>query len=110
MNISSVVAKCAPKYVNECVEKLNSSGICEVYASDELGRIIVVIEGESTEDESNKLRQIQTFEHILSAEMVYAYSEEEFSSENFDKSGVIDSLNSDMPAELIRYGGHLKDK
>jgi hypothetical protein len=42
--------------------------------------------------------------------MVYAFSEDEFAAGNFDKDGVIDSLNSDMPAELIKYGGHLKDK
>lgn len=110
MNISSVVIKCAPQFLAQTVELLKNSGLCEVYAKDELGRIVVVIEGDSTEDESEKLRAIQAIPHILSAEMVYAFSEDEFAAGHFDKEGVINSLNSDMPAELIRYGGHLKDK
>jgi nitrate reductase NapD len=114
MNISSIVVKCAPKYLEETLKKLNDSGLCEVFASDESGRIIAVIEGDSTESESEKLRGIQAMEHILSAEMVYAYSESEFAPEEgkFDRvsSELVESLNTEIPAEQIEYRGHLKDK
>lgn len=115
MNISSVVVKCAPEYIHDVVEKLRSSGQCEVYAHDELGRIIIILEGESTEEESEKLRIIQTIPHILSAEMAMAYSDSEFSDEEgklerLDNT-LIDRLNDDTTdaAEIV-YNGHLKDK
>lgn len=114
MNISSVVVKCAPKFLKDVLDSLEKSGVCEIYQYDEDGRIIVIIEGESTEKESEKLSKIQALAHVLSAEMVYAYSESEFAATQgqFDKvsSSLIENLNSDMPAEDIVYRGHLKDK
>ena len=114
MNISSVVVKCAPQFLGELLVRLGESGVCEVYTHDEAGRIVVIIEGETTEQESERLRVIQALPHVLSAEMVYAYSQNEFSAEEgkFDKvsESLIESLNSETPAENIVYRGHLKDK
>jgi len=114
MNISSVVVKCAPNFLKEVVNSLENSDVCEVYNYDELGRVVVIIEGESTEEESEKLRIISALPHVLSAEMVYAYSEKEFAAENgkFEKVSdeLIKMLNSDIPAEEIVYKGHIKDK
>ena len=115
MNISSVVVKCAPEYLEFVLDKLRESGDCEIYASDELGRIIIILEGETTEDESEKLRRIQEIPHILSAEMVYAFSENEFSPEEdkFERVNpeIVDRLNDDgIDAKDIVYNGHLKDK
>lgn len=115
MNVSSVVIKCAPEYIESVVEELRVSGQCEVYAHDELGRIIIIIEGETTEEESEKLRIIQGFPHVLSAEMVYAFSEDEFAPEEgkFERISpdLIDGLNNeDIDAGDIVYHGHLKDK
>lgn len=114
MNISSVVVKCAPQFLSELLVRLGESGVCEVYSHDENGRIVVIIEGETTEQESERLRVIQELPHVLSAEMVYAYSESEFSAEDgkFDKvsESLIKSLNTETLAEDIVYQGHLKDK
>ncbi|MGZ5208536.1 MAG: chaperone NapD [Sulfuricurvum sp.] len=115
MNISSVVVKCAPEYIELVLEALRSSGQCEVYMHDELGRIIIILEGETTEEESEKLRVIQEIPHILSAEMAMAFSENEFSSEEgkFERVSdeIIDRLNADdVDAKDIIYNGHLKDK
>lgn len=114
MNISSIVVKCAPEYITDVIESIKSSKQGDVYANDDKGRIIVILEGETTEEESQKLRIIQEIPHILSAEMVYAYSEDEFSAEDgkFEKvsDDLIDQLNSDTDAKEIVYGGHLKDK
>jgi len=97
------------------LEKLNESGKCEVYAHDELGRIIIILEGDTTEEESAKLQFIQTIPHILSAEMAMAFSENEFSAEEgkFEKptDNLVDFLNAeDIDAKDIVYHGHLKDK
>lgn len=115
MNISSVVVKCAPEYVGFVLEQLNGSGQCEVYMHDELGRIIIILEGETTEEESQKLRIIQEIPHILSAEMAMAFSENEFSSEEgkFERvdDSIVDRLNDEkVDAKDIVYNGHLKDK
>lgn len=114
MNVSSIVVKCAPKFLPEVLESLRTSGICDVFAHDENGRIVVVVEGDTTEEESEKLKIIQAMAHVLSADMVYAYSENEFAPEEgkFEKPSeqTLDVLNSDIPAEQIIYRGHLKDK
>ncbi len=115
MNVSSVVVKCAPEYIEFVLEQLHQSGQCEVYAHDELGRIIIILEGESTEEESEKLRIIQEIPHILSAEMAMAFSENEFSDEAGKLEMVdpmlIDRLNDEnIDAKDIVYNGHLKDK
>jgi len=114
MNISSVVVKCTPQFLDEVILSLGASGVCEVFNHDKDGRIIIIIEGETTEAESEKLRIVQALPHILSAEMVYAYSESEFSAEDgkFDKvsPSLMETLNSDTLAEEIVYSGHIKDK
>lgn len=115
MNISSVVVKCAPEYIGFVLEQLRESNQCEVYAHDELGRIIIILEGETTEEESEKLRIIQEIPHILSAEMAMAYSESEFSDEEGKLERVdeqlMERLNAeDVDAKDIVYNGHLKDK
>ncbi len=114
MNISSVVVKCAPQFIQTVVEGIEELKCCEIHAKDDLGRIIIILEGDTTEAESEKLRRVQAVEHVLSAEMVYAYSESEFSAEEgkFEKvsTEILDRLNSDMPADSIVYNGHLKDK
>ena len=73
MNVSSVVVKCAPEFIEFVLEQLHASGQCEVYAHDEMGRIIIILEGDTTEEESEKLRIIQEIPHILSAEMAMAF-------------------------------------
>ncbi|MBD3798785.1 chaperone NapD [Sulfuricurvum sp.] len=115
MNISSVVVKCAPEYVAFVLEQLRESNQCEVYAHDELGRIIIILEGDTTEHESEKLRIIQEIPHILSAEMAMAYSESEFSDEEGKLERVdeqlLEHLNADdIDAKDIVYNGHLKDR
>jgi len=115
MNISSVVVKCAPEYVAFVLEQLRESNQCEIYAHDELGRIIIILEGESTEEESEKLRIIQEIPHILSAEMAMAFSENEFCDEEGKLERVNESLMEqlnadDVDAKDIVYNGHLKDK
>ncbi|MDD5717922.1 MAG: chaperone NapD [Sulfuricurvum sp.] len=115
MNISSVVVKCAPDYVDFVLEQLHASGQCEVYAHDALGRIIIILEGDSTEHETEKLRIIQEIPHILSAEMAYAFSENEFSpeEEKFEMVNpeIVNRLNdTEVDAKDIVYNGHLKDK
>ena len=44
-------------------------------------KIVVTIEGESTDEEIGKLKKIESINGVLSAGMVYAYSEDELEKE-----------------------------
>jgi nitrate reductase NapD len=115
MNISSVVVKCAPEFLDTVLADLRASEQCEVHLHDELGRIVITLEGDSTEAETEKLQMIQQIPHILSAEVSMVYSESEFATEEgkFERidETIVNQLNDDtIDAKHIVYNGHIKDK
>ncbi len=77
MNISSAVVKVAPRYIQEVLNQLEKTDLCEVHFFDDKGRIIITIEADNVNDEMDKLDQISKLDHILSVDLVYCYSEEE---------------------------------
>ncbi len=114
MNISSCVIRCNPKDLNEVKKRVEDSGVCDIHIVDEKGYLIVTIEGEGIEEEIKKLKTLQFLEGVLSADMVYSYSEEELDKarENFEviKNPVPEILEKDVRAEEIVYNGDLKKK
>jgi nitrate reductase NapD len=95
------------------IKALSSSGDCEYHLHDKKGRIIVTIEGENTEEEIEKLKSIQQIPNVISAEMVFAYSEDELEKERNKlenlKDNIPDWLNDpDSTMRDIKYGGNLK--
>jgi len=113
MNISSAVVVTEPQYLQDVLQSLKESGLCDIYFHDEEGRIIVIIEGEDVNEETFKLKEIQMLPHVLSASMIYSYSEEEWES----ASEYLQKLSNDVPeilnddnvkAEDIVYKGHIK--
>jgi len=113
MNISSAVVVTEPEHIEEVLQSLKESGLCDVYFHDDTGKIIVIIEGEDVNEETFKLKQIQLLPHVLTANMVYSYSEEEWESaaEYLQKlsNDVPEILNDDnVRAEDIVYKGHIK--
>jgi len=113
MNISSAVIITEPEHTEEVLQSLEESGLCEIYFHDDKGRIIIIIEGEDVNEETFKLKQIQMLPHVLSANMVYSYSEEEWES----AAEYLQKLSNDIPeilndenvrAEDIVYKGHIK--
>lgn len=77
MNVSSILVKTAPEYRDGVIDRINSLDLCEVHFSDESGRIIATIEGETIGKEMEKLELIQGIPHVLSADLMYSYSEGE---------------------------------
>lgn len=77
MNISSVVIKTKPEHVTELTSALNRSGLCEVHFSDDKGRIVAVIEGDSDADESVKLKEIASMPNVMSADFACTYIDPE---------------------------------
>ncbi|WP_457600932.1 chaperone NapD [Hydrogenivirga sp.] len=111
MNISGVVVRTKPEYLEEVIRSLEDSGMCDVHFHDEKGRIIVTIEAETTEEEIFKMKAIQAIDHVLSADLVYAYSEEELEKAKeelvMEKGEVPRIIEEEVPAERIKYYGHI---
>ncbi len=111
MNISSVVVRTKPEHVKEVLQALEDSGMCDVYFHDDTGKIIVVIEAESTDEEVFKMKAIRSLPKVLSAELVFSYSDEwakakEYLDRNTEK--VPEILNDEkVKAEDIVYKGRV---
>lgn len=115
MNISSIVVQTSPKYVEEVATQLKEADFCDYHFHDDKGRIIVTIEGEGVEEEIQKLTRIQFMDHVVAADMSFAYSEDELNAER-DK---LEAFGSEIPEWLndenatkrdIKYNGDLKDR
>ena len=114
MNISSIVVKTLPKHINEVVESLKNCDVCDYHMHDELGRIIITIEGKGVAEELKKLKVIEAIPHVMSADMQMAYSEEELSAhlEVLENSDAVPKMlnEKDVQAHDIVYNGDLKKK
>lgn len=115
MNISSIVIQAKSLHVNEIVEVCKASDFCDYHFHDEtLGKIIVTIEGENSDEEMAKMKKIQALPHVICADMMMAYSEDELDEhrEKLDASGVIPEILNDDKVRLedIIYRGDLKKK
>ena len=114
MNISSIVVKTLPKYVETVVESLKNCEACDYHFHDEIGRIIITIEGEGVEEELKKLRVVEGIQYVLSADMQMAYSEDELDAhmEVINNSDVVPKMLNDdsLRVEDIIYNGDLKKK
>ncbi|AXX91418.1 nitrate reductase [Malaciobacter molluscorum LMG 25693] len=114
MNISSIVVQTLPKYIEEVVQSLKDCSACDYHIHDEKGRIIITIEGKNVEEELSKLRVVEQIEHVISADMQMAYSEEELNEhmQVLENSDVVPTvLNDDnINPEDIVYSGDLKKK
>lgn len=108
MNIASIVVRTLPENLESVENSLKECGLCEVHFKDESGRIIVTIEAENLEKEIKILQQIQIVPLVLSADMMYSYSEEELEAQIAELSQsqpVPEVLEKDLPAGMIRYNG-----
>lgn len=115
MNISSIVIQAKSEHVDEIVALCQNSDFCDYHFHDkEKGKIIVTIEGEGIDEEMAKMKKIQTMPHVISAEMMMAYSEDELDAERekLDASGVVPEILNDDKVKLedIIYRGDLKKK
>ncbi len=113
MNISSIVVQVRQDYVDEVVEALKAADFCDYHFHDkDKGKIIVTVEGEGVEEEIAKVKQIQAIPHVITADMMMAYSEEELDKERSKLEmgpNVPEMLNDDtLRAEDIVYHGDLK--
>ncbi len=76
MNISSVVIRTRPEHLASVAEELVAQQLGEVHFSDDSGRLVVTIEGDTVGEEKSKLQAIQNLPNVLTADLSYAYSDE----------------------------------
>jgi len=114
MNISSIIVQTLPKNLEDVIDNLKKSGICEYHMHDEVGRIIVTIEGKNVDEELKKLKVIEAIPNIISADMHMSYSEDElnYNLEVLENSDVVPKVLNDknIKAQDIVYRGDLKRK
>jgi len=116
MNISSIVVQVRQEYVDEVVETLKNADYCDYHFHDKaIGKIIVTVEGEGVAEEIEKVKKIQAVPHVIAADMMMAYSEEELNEERskleMNGPNIPQMLNDDsIRAEDIVYQGDLKKK
>ncbi len=115
MNVSSIIVQTRPEYLEEVLQSLEESGVCDYHFHDEKGRIVVTIEGEGVEEEIAKLTKIQELPHVAAADMSFAYSEDELDAERdkleIEGTSIPAWLNDDDAKKRdIVYNGDLKQK
>ena len=115
MNISSIVIQARPEYVEEIIVACKAGDFCDYHFHDvEKGKIIVTIEGEDISEEMSKLKIIQQVPHVICADMMMAYSEDELDAERekMERSAVVPAMLNDETIALkdIVYKGDLKKK
>ncbi len=114
MNLSGILVQTKPEYTESVIAEIKKNDCCEYHLHDEKGRIIVTIEGENTEEEIMKLKILKSFKNIISADMMYAYSEDELDQlrESLDNNNELPEWlnNPDAKVEDIRYNGDLTKK
>ena len=114
MNVSSIVVQTRPEFIEEVVRDLKNCEVCDYHMHDEIGRIIITIEGESVSEELKKLKVIENIPHVASADMQMAYSEDEL-NDHMDVLENADAVphmlhDDDLKPEDIIYNGDLKKK
>lgn len=114
MNISSIVVQTRPEYLESVVQQLKECSVCDYHLHDEMGRVIVTIEGESVKEELEKLRVIEELEHVVCADMQMAYSEDELDNnvEVLNNADAVPELlaKDDVDPTRVVYHGDLKGK
>jgi len=91
MNVSSIVVKTNPENMQDVMNTINAIDFCEVHFNDDEGKIIVTIEGESVDDQMNRMKKIQALPNVVSANLSYSYTEEEVAAglDHIKASGIV---------------------
>jgi len=115
LNISSIVIQAKSLHVEEIVEVCKKSDFCDYHFHDtEKGKIIVTVEGDGIGEEMEKMKLIQKIPHVICADMMMAYSEDELDAEREKlehSPDVPDVLNNEnINLKDITYYGDLKKK
>ncbi len=77
LHIASCVARVLPESIAATSAAIAAVIGCPISATDEKGKLVIVIEGGSTGALLDQMDQIRTIKGVLNVEMVYQHAEEE---------------------------------
>jgi nitrate reductase NapD len=108
MNLSGILVVVPHGRVDETVSRLNALPGVEVHHIDApSGRIVVVQEGETIDDEVQGLKRIKKLPDVILAEMVYHYfaDDTQLLTDIPDKLGALEDFQTaEVPASLYTPG------
>jgi len=115
MNVSSIVVQALPKYIDELIEEFKGSDLCDYHLHDKkTGKIIITIEGNDVGEEIAKLVKIQEMPHVIAADMMMTYQEDQLDKEIkiLNEQDLVPAMLNDdsIDARDIVYNGDLKNK
>jgi len=114
MNVSGILVQTKAENTEQVVERIKKADYCDYHMHDEKGKIVVTIEGKDVSEEIARLNKLQKMEGVITADMMYAYSEDELDKEREKLSGgmqIPDWLNDpNAKPEDIKYNGDLRGK
>jgi len=74
MHLSGVLVLCQPSSIEACLRDLAQRSNIDVYVTDRVaGRIVVVMETETLDEQADELRSVQRLPNVTAAELVYHY-------------------------------------
>jgi nitrate reductase NapAB chaperone NapD len=74
MHLSGLLVICEPSSTEDCVRHLERCSDIDVYVTDHaVGRVVVVLETKTLDEQTDGLRRVQRLPHVKSAELVYHY-------------------------------------
>lgn len=110
MNISSIVIKTHQDHFESVKNIISEIQGCEIYLEDKAtNHLIVVIEAPNTEEEIAINRCLEKLEGVISANMHYAYQEDEINAQlQTNEEDICEFLNNtSIPTENITYSGSI---
>lgn len=114
MNYSGILVQVTEKFYDEVYAALEDLDVCDVHFGEKAqGKIIITVEGAGVEEEMTKLRIVQGVPHVLAADMIHSYSEDELDKnmKSLANGDVVPAwLNDDnIGPEDIKYGGDVRN-
>ena len=115
MNVSSIVVQALPEYIDELVAFFKETDDIDYHLHDkEKGKIIVTVEGEGVEEEIKKLVKIQQHPHVIAADMMMTYQEDQLDEEikKLESEDPVPAIlnETDVDVRDVVYNGDLKNK
>ena len=109
MNVSSIVVQAKSIYIDELVEFFTKCDFCDYHFHDkEKGKIILTVDGEGIEEEIGKFKKIKAVPHVVAADMMMAYSEDELDRDRALLEARVEIpealANDELTAEQIEIG------
>ena len=97
MNFSGIALTTHPDNLPALTAKINALEWAEVHGADKMGRMIVIVEGETTGEEVERLQELKRMPQVIFAEMVVHYFEEESQDieQGMDQELICQYLESD---------------